>query len=118
MHLDPIMPYLVGVILAILLFGLLPRRLNQPHPVGYLIAGVTPGPHGSALVQDNAALTRFGAIGVVMLLFYRHGSLSQKTCRQLESCSARHPGADPYQRRLCLTTGIIECLQWALNRQT
>lgn len=40
MHLDPIMPYLVGAILAVLLLGLLLRRLKQPHVVGYLIAGV------------------------------------------------------------------------------
>lgn len=70
MHLDPIMPYLVGAILAVLLLGLLLRRLKQPHVVGYLIAGVILGPHGIALVQDDATLSRFGAIGVVMLLFF------------------------------------------------
>lgn len=70
MHLDPVMPYLVGAILAILLLGLLLRKLNQPHVVGYLIAGVILGPHGIALVQDDATLARFGAIGVVMLLFF------------------------------------------------
>lgn len=70
MHLDPIMPYLVGAVLAILLLGLLLRRLNQPHVVGYLIAGVIIGPQGIALVRDETALGRFGAIGVVLLLFF------------------------------------------------
>lgn len=70
MHLDPIMPYLVGAILAVLFLGLLLRRLKQPHVVGYLIAGVIIGPHGIALVSDEATLSRFGAIGVVLLLFF------------------------------------------------
>jgi CPA2 family monovalent cation:H+ antiporter-2 len=70
MHLDPILPYTVGALLAILLLGLLLRSLKQPHVVGYLIAGVILGPHGIALVQDEATLSRFGAIGVVLLLFF------------------------------------------------
>lgn len=78
MHLDPIMPYLVGAILAILLLGLLLRKLNQPHVVGYLIAGVILGPHGVGLVQDEEALVRVGAIGVVMLLFFIGMEVSPK----------------------------------------
>ncbi|MDF1643291.1 MAG: cation:proton antiporter [Pseudomonadales bacterium] len=78
MHLDPIMPYLVGAILAILLLGLLLRKLKQPHVVGYLIAGVILGPHGVALVTDDVTLARFGAIGVVMLLFFIGMEVSPK----------------------------------------
>ena len=70
MHLDPILPYAVGALLAILILGLLLRSLRQPHVVGYLIAGVILGPHGIALVQDEVTLGRFGAIGVVLLLFF------------------------------------------------
>ncbi len=70
MHLDPIMPYLVGAILGVLLMGLLLRLIHQPYVIGYLIAGVILGPHGFALVQDEATLTRLGSIGVVMLLFF------------------------------------------------
>lgn len=78
MHLDPVMPYLVGAILAILLLGLLLRKLNQPHVVGYLVAGVILGPHGVALVTDDVTLARFGAIGVVMLLFFIGMEVSPK----------------------------------------
>ena len=70
MHLDPMMPYAVGAILAILVLGLLLRSIKQPHVVGYLIAGVILGPHGIALVQDEVTLGRLGAVGVVLLLFF------------------------------------------------
>ncbi|MFT5370933.1 MAG: CPA2 family monovalent cation:H+ antiporter-2 [Lysobacterales bacterium] len=70
MHLDPIMPYLVGIILAVLLLGLLLRSLRQPYVIGYLIAGVILGPHGFALITDEVLLGRLGAIGVVLLLFF------------------------------------------------
>ena len=70
MHLDPVLPYTVGALLAILILGLLLRSLRQPHVVGYLIAGVILGPHGIALVQDEVTLGRLGAIGVVLLLFF------------------------------------------------
>jgi len=70
MHLDPVLPYTVGAIFAILILGLLLRSLKQPHVVGYLIAGVILGPHGIALVQDEVTLGRLGAIGVVLLLFF------------------------------------------------
>ena len=49
MHLDPIMPYLVGAILAVLLLGLLLRSVRQPYVIGYLLAGTAIGPHGFAL---------------------------------------------------------------------
>ncbi len=70
MHLDPVLPYTVGALLAILILGLLLRSLKQPHVVGYLVAGVILGPHGMALVQDEATLGRLDAIGVVLLLFF------------------------------------------------
>ena len=70
MHMDPIMPPLVGAVLAILLIGLLFQRLGQPHVVGYLLGGVLLGPHGLALVTDEAMLTHLGSLGVIFLLFF------------------------------------------------
>lgn len=70
MHLDPIMPYLVGSILAVLILGLCLRAIRQPYVIGYLIAGVLLGPHGLALVEDEALLARLGSVGVVLLLFF------------------------------------------------
>lgn len=70
MHLDPVMPYLVGAILAVLTLGIFLRFIHQPYVIGYLIAGIALGPHGLALVEDEALLSRLGAIGVVLLLFF------------------------------------------------
>lgn len=70
MHLDPIMPTLVTAMLAVLILGLLLRSVGQPYVTGYLIAGVLLGPHGMGVIEDEAMLSRLGAIGVVLLLFF------------------------------------------------
>ena len=70
MHLDPIMLYLVGAIFAVLVIGMVMRSMRQPYVIGYLIAGVFLGPHGIGLIEDEALLSRLGAIGVVLLLFF------------------------------------------------
>ncbi len=70
MHLDPIMPVLAGSVLVILLLGLVMRGLRQPHVVVYLLAGVVLGPSAIGLIRDQEALSRLGAIGVDLLLFF------------------------------------------------
>ncbi len=70
MHLDPIMPYLVGSVLAVLILGLVLRSIRQPYVIGYLIAGIVLGPHGVALITDEDMLSHLGAVGVVLLLFF------------------------------------------------
>jgi len=78
MHLDPAMPAIVAAVLGILLLGLVLRLLRQPHVIGYLLAGVLLGPHALGLVSDEATLSRFGAIGVVLLLFFVGMEISPK----------------------------------------
>lgn len=70
MHLDPAMASIVGALFLILAVGLVLRFLNQPHVVAYLVAGVLIGPSVTGLFTDSQALMRFGAVGVVMLLFF------------------------------------------------
>ena len=70
MHLDPMMPYMVGAILAVLILAILLRAIRLPYVIGYLIAGVVLGPHGIALIEDKVMMSRLGAIGVVLLLFF------------------------------------------------
>ena len=70
MHLDPLLPRLVGLVLAVLVLGLVLRLLRQPYSIGYLIAGVALGPHGVGLVEDDANAHHLGALGVVLLLFF------------------------------------------------
>ena len=78
MHLDPIMPYLVGALFAILVLGIILHRFNQPHVIGYLVAGIIMGPHGLSLITDEPTLSRLGALGVVLLLFFIGMEVSPK----------------------------------------
>lgn len=70
MHMDPVMPQAVGAALLILLTGFVLKLLRQPHVVAYLLAGILIGPFGLALVSDANLISRLGAIGVVLLLFF------------------------------------------------
>lgn len=70
MHLDPLLPPLFLVLLAILLLGILLQVLRQPSVVAYLIAGVVIGPHCLAVISDQDLVGKLGAIGVVLLLFF------------------------------------------------
>lgn len=70
MHLDPAMASIVGALFLILAVGLVLRFLKQPYVVAYLVAGVLIGPGVTGLFSDTQALARFGAVGVVMLLFF------------------------------------------------
>jgi CPA2 family monovalent cation:H+ antiporter-2 len=69
-HIDPLLPPLVGVVLSVLLLGLTLRRLGQPEIIGYLIAGALIGPHGFAWLTDAATIEHLGTLGVTLLLFF------------------------------------------------
>ena len=70
MHIDPLLPPLLGVVLSVLLLGLTLRRLGQPEIIGYLIAGALIGPHGFAWLTDAATIEHLGTLGVTLLLFF------------------------------------------------
>lgn len=70
MHLDPILPTFVGIVLSILLLGFLLKWLRQPEIIGYLLAGVVVGPQGLSLVSDPALVNHMGTLGVTLLLFF------------------------------------------------
>ena len=70
MHMDPLMPYLVGSILAIVGIGFVLRRFEQPLVVAYLLAGVVIGPHVTGLISHGEVLVRLGELGVLLLLFF------------------------------------------------
>lgn len=70
MHIDPALPIIVGVIVAVLLTGFLFQALGQPQIVGYLVAGLLIGPHGIGLLEDPDLIGRIGAIGLIVLLFF------------------------------------------------
>ena len=70
MHIDPALPVIVGVILAILVIGFAMRALRQPQIIGYLVAGLLIGPYGLGLLQDPDLIGRIGGIGLIVLLFF------------------------------------------------
>lgn len=70
MHIDPILPVIVGAILAILAIGLALRALRQPQIVGYIVAGLVIGPYGIGLLEDPELIGRVGGIGLIVLLFF------------------------------------------------
>ena len=70
MHMDPIMPTLVGSIVAILVIGLLMHALRQPNVIAYLVAGIALGPSMLDTISDPQTLDRLGQFGVVMLMFF------------------------------------------------
>lgn len=70
MHLDPLLPLIVGASAIILVLGLVLRTIRQPALIGYLIAGVLLGPDMLGLFDDVYILTRLGEFGVILLLFF------------------------------------------------
>jgi CPA2 family monovalent cation:H+ antiporter-2 len=70
MHLDPLLPPLVGVIVVVLLLGLILQYFRQPQLVGYIITGVIIGPSGLGIIQDISLIEHLGALGVTLLLFF------------------------------------------------
>lgn len=70
MHMDPLMPALVGIVFVILALALLLRRFRQPSVVAYLLTGVVLGPNRLGIVTDATTVARLGEIGVVLLLFF------------------------------------------------
>ena len=70
MHMDPVLPTMVGTIFLMLLVGGVLKFIGQPQIIAYLLAGVLIGPHGLALIADTELVHRLGALGVVLLLFF------------------------------------------------
>lgn len=76
MHMDPLLPALVGLLFVALALAIWLRRLRQPSVVAYVLAGALLGPNGLGVVTDPNAVVRLGEIGVVLLLFFAGMELS------------------------------------------
>lgn len=115
MHLDPIMSPLVAVVTVMVLLAVAARLVRQPPVVGYLLAGVAMGSPGLALITDADLLSRFGAIGVILLLFFVGLEVSPKRL----GSNWRVPVAATFLQ-VGVTTGIVmglgAFLDWPLHR--
>ena len=70
MHVDPLIPPMVGVIAVILIVGILLQAFRQPQLVGYIVAGIIIGPAGLGILTDEVLIQHLGSIGVTLLLFF------------------------------------------------
>ena len=70
MHVDPLIPPLVGVITVVLILGVTLQAFHQPQLVAYIAAGVIIGPAGLRIVTDVELIEHLGGIGVTLLMFF------------------------------------------------
>ena len=70
MYIDPIIPVFVVTVLALAILGLAMKAVKQPLLIGYVAAGLLLGPFGVEFITDAQTMSRIGAIGVIMLLFF------------------------------------------------
>jgi len=61
---------LLAICGAILLIGLLLKRLNQPYIIAYILTGVILGPSGFKLITDYETAEVLGEFGIVILMFF------------------------------------------------
>ncbi len=67
-QLDPVITIAI-LLTAALAGGMIAHRLRQPIILGYLIIGVTIGPHALGLVSDLELIEAAATIGVALLMF-------------------------------------------------
>lgn len=115
MQLDPIIPLLVATILALALFGLLMRFARQPLLIGYVLTGFVIGPAVFGLITDLEMMSRLGAAGVVLLLFFIGMAVSPSDLRKNWKVTIIGTSLQIVLSTF-LVIGIGEYLGWPLNR--
>ena len=70
MHTEPLISVFVFVMLGILIFIMIVKKLKQPYVIAYLLTGILLGPYGLNLIEDSHNMERLGEIGVILLLFF------------------------------------------------
>ncbi|MCF0204575.1 MAG: cation:proton antiporter, partial [Muribaculaceae bacterium] len=65
---NPVLIFFV-VLIIILLAPLLLNRVNIPHVVGLIVAGVLVGPWGFNLLSRDSSFEIFGQVGLLYLMF-------------------------------------------------
>ena len=70
MHIDPLIPFIAGVVAAVLVLAAILKVFRQPHLVGYILTGLLIGPSGLSAISDVNLIEHLGAIGVTLLMFF------------------------------------------------
>lgn len=115
MQLDPIIPFVVATVLALAMFGLLMRVARQPLLIGYVLTGFVIGPAALGLITDLDTMSRLGAAGVVLLLFFIGMAVSPSDLRANWKVAIIGTSLQITLSTL-LVIGIGEYLDWPLSR--
>ncbi|MGQ4005069.1 cation:proton antiporter [Francisellaceae bacterium CB300] len=78
MHTEPLISVFVFVMLGILIFTMIIKKLKQPYVIAYLLTGILLGPYGLNLIEDGHNMERLGEIGVILLLFFAGMEISPR----------------------------------------
>ncbi|MFT7433670.1 MAG: CPA2 family monovalent cation:H+ antiporter-2 [Alphaproteobacteria bacterium] len=70
MHIDPLLPALAAIAFVAFIVSFILKRFNQPYVIAYILAGMVLGPYGLSIINNDDAITKLGAIGVVILMFF------------------------------------------------
>lgn len=70
MYIDPLIPFIAGVVAIVLALAAVLKLFRQPHFVGYILAGLLIGPSGLGVISDVSLIEHLGAIGVTLLMFF------------------------------------------------
>jgi len=115
MQIDPVLPLFVGTILTLALVGVLVRLAGQPLLIGYVISGFVLGPTVLKVITDVEIMSRLGAVGVVVLLFFIGMAIAPQRLR--DNWRIAFIGTS---LQIALTTGLVVVLgaflDWPLPR--
>lgn len=70
MHIDPLIPFIAGVVAIVLVLAAMLRAFRQPQLVGYILAGLLIGPSGIRVISDVSLIEHLGSVGVTLLMFF------------------------------------------------
>lgn len=70
MHIDPILPVIVGSAFIAVMLIFIFRLLRQPQILAYIAAGVIIGPQVLGMISDPLLIEQLGSLGVILLLFF------------------------------------------------
>jgi len=73
---NPVFSKIVILSMIIIVAGFIFSLLKQPSIISYIIVGILVGPHAFGFITDEALITDFGSLGLVLLLFFLGMELS------------------------------------------
>ena len=73
---NPVFSKIVILSMMIIVAGFIFSLLKQPSIISYILVGILVGPHAFGFITDEALITDFGSLGLVLLLFFLGMELS------------------------------------------